>query len=384
MNHGQVDRVYWVNTLTRIAQPVLEALADRRLKQAMPVEQAAEGGDRRLFTHLEALGRTLTGIAPWLEAAGLNGEEAQLRDRFRELARQAIDSATDPESPDYMNFSEGGQPIVDTAFLSHAIVRAPNELWSKLDARVQRNVVQALKATRTRKPHYSNWLLFSAMIETALCRMGEQWDRMRVDYAIKEHLSWYKGDGVYGDGPDFHWDYYNSYVIQPMLLDVVAELGDQEPDWSPLHPRLLGIGQRYACVQERLIAPDGSFPPIGRSLAYRSGAFQHLAQLALQGKLPEELAPAQVRCALTAMMQRTLEAPGTYDEQGWLRIGLFGSQPGLGEPYISTGSLYLCTAAFLPLGLSPDAPFWSDAPQDWTAKRIWSGQDAPCDHAYRA
>jgi hypothetical protein len=27
--------------------------------------------------------------------------------------------------------------------------------------------------------------------------------------------------------------------------------------------------RRYAAVLERMIAPDGSFPPIGRSLAYR-------------------------------------------------------------------------------------------------------------------
>ncbi|MBS5660135.1 MAG: DUF2264 domain-containing protein [Clostridiales bacterium] len=24
----------------------------------------------------------------------------------------------------------------------------------------------------------------------------------------------------HGDGPAFHWDYYNSYVIQPMMYDI--------------------------------------------------------------------------------------------------------------------------------------------------------------------
>ncbi len=386
MEDGRADRAYWVNNLVRIANPVLEALANRRLRSSMPVEvtNGADQDDRQRFTHLEALGRTLAGIAPWLEAREISEEETLLQGRFRELARLAIDSATDPESPDYMNFTEGGQPIVDAAFLSHAIVRAPNELWGKLDSRVRYQVIRSLKGTRSRKPHYSNWLLFSAMIETALYLMGEDWDRMRVDYAIKEHLSWYKGDGIYGDGPEFHWDYYNSFVIQPMLLDVVAMLGREEPDWSTLYPGLLAIGQRYAIVLERLIGSDGSFPPIGRSLAYRGGAFQHLAQLALQGKLPAELPPAQVRSALTAMLQRTMEAPGTYDADGWLRIGLSGSQPGLGEGYISTGSLYLCATAFLPLGLPPADSFWSSPPQNWTSKRIWSGQDAPLDHAYHA
>ena len=44
---------------------------------------------------------------------------------------------------------------------------------------------------------------------------------MRVDYALRQHDQWYKGDGIYGDGPQFHWDYYNSFVIHPMLLDVL-------------------------------------------------------------------------------------------------------------------------------------------------------------------
>jgi hypothetical protein len=88
-----------------------------------------------------------------------------------------------------------------------------------------------------------------------------------------------------------------------------------------------------------------------------------------------------VRSALTAVIRRTLEPKGTFDVQGWLQIGLCGHQPGIGEGYISTGSLYLCTTAFLPLGLPAADAFWASPAQDWTAKRIWSGQDVHLDHA---
>ena len=57
---------------------------------------------------------------------------------------------------------------------------------------------------------------------------------MRVDYALRQHEQWYKGDGVYGDGPEFHWDYYNSFVIQPMLLDVLDVCRDESPAWKDL------------------------------------------------------------------------------------------------------------------------------------------------------
>jgi hypothetical protein len=88
-----------------------------------------------------------------------------------------------------------------------------------------------------------------------------------------------------------------------------------------------------------------------------------------------------VRRVLTAVMQRTLGAPGTFDAQGWLRIGLAGSQPALAEHYISTGSLYLCSTALLPLGLDSSDPFWSAPDVSTTWEKAWSGQDLPADKA---
>ncbi|PDO10684.1 MAG: hypothetical protein BLM47_06015 [Candidatus Reconcilbacillus cellulovorans] len=377
---GAGDRAYWVETLCRIAEPVLGALAERKLKASMPVEASDAG--RAAYTHLEALGRVLAGIAPWLENISVPAqcEEGRLQRRFADLARRAIDAATDPDSPDFVNFTEGDQPIVDAAFLATAVLRAPRELWEHLDGRVRRNLADALEATRTRRPHFSNWLLFAAAIEAALCRMGRAWDPMRVDYALKQHDQWYVGDGAYSDGPEFHWDYYNSFVIHPLLLEVLDAVGDRYDDWKAMRDRERRRSMRYSAVLERLIAPDGTFPPIGRSIAYRFGAFHALAAAALRRELDPSLAPNQVRCALTAVIRRTLEAPGNFDENGWLRIGLCGHQPWLGERYISTGSLYLCATVFLPLGLPPDDPFWQGE-ADWTSKRLWSGGYAPIDRA---
>jgi hypothetical protein len=84
---------------------------------------------------------------------------------------------------------------------------------------------------------------------------------------------------------------------------------------------------------------------------------------------------------LSAVMRRTLTPAGTFDEKGWLRIGLAGHQPSLGEPYISTGSLYLCTAAFLPLGLDANDRFWSGSSLPWSSAKLWQGMDMRTDHA---
>lgn len=374
------DRALWVGLMQRLADPVLTNLAAGTLKARMPVEQAA-GADRRNVTHLEAIGRLVAGIAPWLELGSDATAEGQLRARYADLTRRAIDKAVDPESPDVLNFSRGGQPLVDAAFLAHGVVRARRQLGEALDAKTKRNLVAALESTRVISPGFNNWLLFSAMVEAGLSVLGAQPDLMRVDYALRQHDQWYKGDGAYGDGPAFHWDYYNSFVIHPMLLDVLGVFADRQAAWKALASRADDRARRYAAVLERMIGPDGTFPPIGRSLAYRCGAFQLLAHVALRRSLPAGLTPPQVRGALTAVIRRTLEADGTFDTGGWLRIGFCGHQPGVGESYVSTGSLYLCSVALLPLGLPAVDEFWAAPPQPWTSRRAWAGQPFPIDRA---
>jgi hypothetical protein len=381
---GRDDRRYWVSTMATLAGPVLSRLAKRGLKRFMPVETRTGAADRARFTRLEAFGRLLAGISPWLGARRLEAEETALQGHFTDLARLSLEAATDPASPDFMDFADGGQPLVDTAFLAQGLLRAPAALWGPLGARAKSRVVEALKSSRALPvPTDSNWVMFAAMVEAALMTMGEPTVGDRLEGCLRSMLGWYKGDGAYGDGEWFHFDYYNSLVIQPMLLDVLEVLRQRDGRFGPAYGVVLRRARRYAEVQERFVAPDGTFPSVGRSAAYRFGALQLLAQVSLMRELPERVRPAQVRCALTAVIGRMIEAPGTFDADGWLRVGFCGHQPSLGEHYISTGSLYLCSAGLLPLGLPPDDPFWADEPARWTSQRLWSGEDLPEDAAIR-
>jgi hypothetical protein len=376
-------RGLWIDHLTKLASPVLRAAAEHRLKRDMPVEQKPVDkggpGQRELFTYLEAVGRTLAGVAPFIEL----GEDDAAR-QLAPIAREAIHNILDPQSPDVVDFNAGSQIIVDAAFLAHGLLRAPKTLWEPLDAVTKKRLIEALKLLRTKVPGYNNWLLFASIAEACLRLAGEAPDPMRVEFALRQHDQWYAGGGWYNDGDRLHHDYYNSFVIQPMLIDTAETLADRT-DWTGNYirkqmPEWISRAQRWAEIQERMISPDGSYPVTGRSITYRGGAFQLLAMMALRKQLPETVTPAQVRVALTSVLRRTMEAPSTYDDKGWLRIGLAGHQPGLGEGYISTGSLYLSSTIFLPLGLPAADPFWADAdvPTTWT--RAWSGVDLPADH----
>ncbi len=219
------------------------------------------------------------------------------------------------------------------------------------------------------------------MVEGALAVLEFDYDLLRVVYAVRLLDDWYVGDGVYGDGPKFQWDYYNSFVMQPMAIDLLDLFSDENEELAMYRVKMLPRFTRYAGIQERLIAPDGSYPIIGRSIIYRFGAFQALAQAALQERLPKEISASQVRCALSAVIFKTSQSTAMFDENGWLQPGVYGYQPELAEPYIGIGSLYLATAIFLPLGLPEQHPFWSGKAKEWTAKKVWSGKISVIDQS---
>lgn len=379
---AEPDRRYWLQVMRRVSNPVLMSVGEGKLRATMPVEAVAGlVEERRKSTHLEAFGRLLCGIAPWLESSDIPSGEKALQTQYREWARAGIAHGCDPRSDDYMNFGLTSQSLVDAAFLVLGILRAPTQLWEPLDKPTKANIVKALEATRQVLAGQSNWLLFAAMVEAGLCFMGAWWDAMRVDYALQMHKEWFVGDGTYGDGRNFHWDYYNSFVIQPLMMKILETVPAKSAMWTSWKPVVIERAQRYAAIQERMISPEGTFPAVGRSLTYRFGAFHLLSDVSLRRQLPENVSPEQVRCALTAVMRRMIERPGTFDEAGWLRIGFAGHQPAMGETYISTGSLYLCAAAWLPLGLPATDIFWSGAAKPWTEVKIWNGEDVKADHA---
>lgn len=328
--------------------------------------------------YLEVLGRVLSGIAPWLQLEDGDAAEKDLRQQYRNMVLKGLANALDSNKKDFMRFDLAGQQLVDASFLSFAFVRAP-WLWENLGKQEKDRLVSSIKTTRKFKPGFSNWLLFSAMNEAFLCKYGFQWDPMRVDYAMQQLEQWYVGDGLYSDGPVFAFDYYNSFVIHPYLAAITETVNKKTNGYNALSEKIKKRNERFAVIQERMINTDGTYPATGRSLIYRGAAFHHLADMAWRKALPKQLTAAQVRCALTAVIKKTLESPSTY-KNGWLSLGVYGQQPAIADTYNNQGSPYLSTSIFLPLGLPSTDPFWANLPEKWSAQKIWSGEDFPNDH----
>lgn len=382
------DRELWAGILYQMAAPVLSNMSEGKLQENMLVELSPtwDGRDKRV-TYMECFGRLMAGLAPWLSLPDDDTAEGKQRKQLREWALKSYAQSVDPESKDYLLWRKEGQPLVDAAYIAESFLRGYDALWGPLDDLTKQRYIAEFQQLRRVDPPDTNWLLFSSTVECFLKKAGAQTDYYRITSALRKVDEWYVGDGWYSDGEDFAFDYYNSFVIHPMYVECLEVMtnGGKQNIWNVKggnFPNALKRMQRFGMILERFVSPEGTFPVFGRSITYRTGVLQPLALLSLRGWLPKELPAGQVRAAMTAVIQRMFGDNRNFNAEGYLTLGFNGSQPNISDWYTNNGSLYLASLAFLPLGLPADAPFWTDAPQPWTSKKAWGGEDFPKDHAY--
>lgn len=380
----QTDREYWAELAYKIAAPVLENMSKGELQKNMQVELSPRWDNRNVkVTYMETFGRLMAGIAPWLALEPDNTKEGKMRGELLQWALEAYKQGVDPESPDYLQWTGHSQPLVDAAYIAESFIRAPKALWEPLDELTKERYIKEFKRLRRVQPPYNNWILFRGMVEAFLVSIGEDFDGFAVRVAINKMNEWYIGDGLYKDGELFAFDYYNSFVIQPMYVEIIETLNNHKIHTSVSFDLALRRMQRFNDHIERLIARDGTFPPFGRSVTYRMAAFQPLALAAWRYGLPKQMSNGQIRAALTAVMKNMFASPKNFNEKGYLSLGFAGHQPNLADYYTNNGSMYMTSLVFMPLGLSPNHEFWTAKAEPWTQVKAWSGEAFPKDYAER-
>lgn len=384
----KTDREIWCDVAYRMAAPVLSNMSQGLLKQNMLVELSPTwDGRNKDVTYMECFGRLMAGLAPWLSLPDDDTAEGAQRKQLREWALKSYAQAVDPSAPDYLLWRQEGQTLVDAAYIAESFLRGYDALWLPLDSVTKQRYIAEFTQLRRVDPPYSNWLLFSATVESFLRKAGAPCDNYRISSSLRKIEEWYVGDGWYSDGPHFAFDYYNSYVIHPMYieaLEVFTEAGKHKRIWNMPecdYHKAIERAQRFGMILERMISPEGTLPVFGRSITYRTGSLQTLALISWRGWLPKELTNGQVRSGMTAVIKRMFGDNRNFNAGGFLTLGFNGSQPKISDYYTNNGSLYMASLALLPLGLPADSAFWTDAPQPWTSKKAWEGEDFPRDHA---
>lgn len=385
----QTDREYWCQLAYQMARPVLENMSKGTLQKNMQTEFSPSFDNRnRKVVYMETFGRLMAGIAPWLTLADDDTAEGAQRKQLREWALQSYKNAVDPESPDYLCWGVTGQNLVDAAYVAESFLRAYDALWMPLDELTKQRYIKEFQGLRKIDPPYTNWYLFSSVIESFLAKAAgmKACDEFRINTTCRKVEEWYVGDGWYADGPVFAFDYYSSYVFHAMYLETLQAMIDAKAntriDYQKYYDRALQRAQKHAIILERFISPEGTFPVFGRSIPYRMAAMQPLALMAWYEKLPKDLTNGQVRAALTKVMHRMFDEQQNFNEGGFLTIGFCGSQPNIADWYTNNGSLYMTSLAFMPLGLPANHPFWTDKAEPWTQVKAWNGQPFPKDHRW--
>lgn len=379
------DRKYWADLAYTMAYPVLSNMAEGKLRQNMLVEVSPnwDGRDKGVV-YMETFGRLMAGIAPWLALPDDGTPEGARRAELRELALKSYAHAVDPEGSDYLGWRGHGQALVDAAYVAESFLRAYDALWMPLDDTTKQRYIAEFTQLRRVDPPYTNWVLFSSIIESFLAKTGAACDEYRVNSAIRKVEEWYTGDGWYADGPSFSFDYYSSYVFHPMYLETLQAMKDSgrytRIHYPKYYDRALKRAQKYSIVLERLVSPEGTFPVVGRSIPYRMAVLQPLALMAWYEKLPAGLTYGQVRNALSSVMHTMFDGKENFNEKNFLTIGFAGRQPNIADWYTNNGSLYMTSLAFLPLGLPSTHPFWTDAALPTTNQKAWGGKPFPKDH----
>lgn len=378
----KTDRQVWADLCYKISQPVLENMSKGNFQKDFPLELSPtwDGRDTKV-AYLETFARLMAGISPWLALPDDGTPEGKQRKQLHEWAIQAYKNAVDPNSPDKITWlTNTSQPLCDASYLVESFMRAPEATWGQLDEVTKKRYIEGLKSLRTIRPAYNNWLLFRAMVEVFFMSIGEDVDEYALSVGLQKMSEWYLSDGWYSDGPEYAMDYYNSYVMHPMMVEVV-EMCKKHKFSTPISLDLaVKRMNRFNTILERFISPEGAYPAVGRSVIYRMGAFQTLAMSAWKYGLPKDLTNGSVRSALTCVMKRMFAVEGNFDDKGYLRLGFAGHQPNLANYYSNNGSLYMTSLVFMPLGLPADHPFWTAPAEPWTSQKAWSGQEFPEDY----
>jgi len=353
-------RDFWIDTLLMIVEPPLIYMGEHRYYERntqrfeweiQVPDDYVKGRDKRIG-YIEAISRIACGITPWLYLNEKNDYEKHITDRVKDLLICSIENIFDPSLEYYNLWESTEQSMVEAAHLSYAFIRSDLQLYHSLEYETKKRCIETFKKLRKVRMINNNWVLFQAMVETFLNLVGEDGDFFRIEMCLDKVESWYIGDGFYKDGNEFKMDYYNSYVFHSFYYEI-SKL-TKIKNTSLIKNRLF----TYSSFLSNLISPTGYYPPIGRSLSYRFGAFHTIGHSLLLGYQNNQVLDKKLIDKLTLVLKFLFVENNPFDKNDFLTLGWQGYDPKIVDYYSNSGSMYSTCLGFLPLAIPEWNPIW--------------------------
>ncbi|MFD5390349.1 DUF2264 domain-containing protein [Streptomyces sp. NPDC127074] len=268
-------------------------------------------------------------------------------------------AGTDPERPDrWPVFAKCNQAKVEAASIALALHETRPWIWDRLDAKVQRRVLDWLAPMVGDPMPGNNWIWFQGVTEAFARTVGGQWRQQDLDRTIALTDGWYAGDGWYSDGltggEHRNFDHYNGWAMHLYPLWFCRILGDAAP--AGLLDRYRERLRRFLADQRLLVGANGSPLIQGRSLTYRHAALASVWTGAVFDATP--LAPGETRSLATRMLDH-FTGHGALNARGLLTLGWHRPFRGILQSYSGPASPYWASKGFIGLALPPDHPVWT-------------------------
>lgn len=349
----------WVDLLGQLTDGFVRAIP-KRGSPARAVLPGASPDDQ--VPSIEGFARMSVAWGAWLHEPSNPAALAWRGHRHdvASLMARGLADATDPVGPFYWGpIGDRDQRIVEAAEIATALWLGGGRLRAALhaiDPRAHDRVLDWLALVDGRDVWPDNWVLFPMIVALIRRAAGRPVDLAIVDRAVDEMVARSVGDGWTSDGAGHALDLYSGWAIHWHLLWWATIDGHRRPSLRSTVVRHARAWLRFVAP---LVARDGGFPRLGRSLGYRFALAAPFAQAALLGVDP--LPPGVARSVAGRLVGRSL-ADGAIDHAtGWLRVGVGGERPAVVERYISAGAIAWAAHAFVGLALPEAHGFWSAA-----------------------
>lgn len=294
---------------------------------------------------LEAILRPLWAILP----AYFSGVELSDKERFFiEELKKRVESGDLPKIT-----TKNRQIAVELGVIAYALGTYRERFLGLFTPQGQQRFVTWLNTINGIEFPAGNWYFFLVLVNAALKRNNLAYSESRLQDALTQIESFYKGNNWYTDGPNSQSDYYIAFAFHFYGM-LYASFCDDKPA-QVFKQRALGFAHDF----QYWFDEQGRSLPFGRSLTYRFAHVSFWSALVVTGLYKaSDLTLGQIKGLIFRNFRFWQKQPIIAPAEHNLSIGYGYAQQLMAEDYNAPGSPMWAFKSFILLALPAQHPFW--------------------------